>query len=84
MIHFLCAVKDLAANTYGLPFAVVHPSQALRTFQQQIERNAPDNPYFTHPEHWELWQIGKYDDAGATITQDRRQLGSGTALTAKE
>lgn len=65
MKFFAVCVKDLAADTFGAPFTVPRPEVALRQFANEVNRVDEKNPMFTNPEHFELYQVGMFDDETA-------------------
>lgn len=58
----VCAVKDLAAECFGQPFVVPAIGVAKRHFADQVNKASEGNMWNLHPEHFELYQIGTYDD----------------------
>lgn len=58
-------VKDLAAETFGTPFFVPNQAIALRTFSNEVNRMDEKNTLFSNPEHFELYQVGTFDDQTA-------------------
>lgn len=57
----LC-IRDRAANVYGQPFFSMSVGVAIRSFQDEVNRSAPDNNLNKHPEDFDLYQLGSYDD----------------------
>lgn len=72
----ICAVRDAAADCFNRPFFVQSAGVARRSFGDEVMRNADENPMFHHPEHFELFELGTYDDANASfeILKDARSL----------
>jgi hypothetical protein len=62
VLYTIVAVKDRALDAYGRPIFVHTQGQAIRSFQDEINRNAPDNEMFRHPEDYDLYFIGTFDD----------------------
>lgn len=56
------SVKDSAAATFGPPFFVPNAAVAVRSFANEVNRMEDKNPLFTNPEHFELYQLGSWDD----------------------
>lgn len=54
---------DHAAEMFGRPFFVQHPAMAVRSFSDEVRREAPDNNLFTHPEDFTLYHLGSFDDS---------------------
>jgi hypothetical protein len=65
MKHIVCAVRDSAADTFQRPFFVQTPAVAVRLFGDECKRANEDNPMNNHPEHFELFELGIYDDSSA-------------------
>ena len=40
---------------------------AIRSFRDEVNREAPDNEIFRHPADYELYQIGTFDDSTGAI-----------------
>lgn len=59
----ICAVKDLAADSFNRPFFTQSLGIALRSFGDEVIRDAPDNAMNRHPEHFVLYKLGEFDDA---------------------
>lgn len=56
-------VFDKAAAAYGRPSFVGAIGQAMRGFQDEVNRVADDNPMYRHPDDFELYHLGFFDDA---------------------
>lgn len=71
----LYAIKDLAVQAYMKIWEVRAPGEAMRGFIDEVNRKAADNPIAAHPEDYELYKLGVYDDATGKITpEDEPQL----------
>ena len=62
------AVKDLASNTFGRPFFVPHSSVAMRSFTDEVNRVGSDNLMNSHPDDFELWHLGLFDEERGTFS----------------
>lgn len=62
MITIVVAIKDRAADAYNRPFFVNTVGQAIRAFQDEINRNAADNTMYQHPDDFDLYSLGTFDD----------------------
>lgn len=62
MILTVVVVKDRAADAYGRPIFVHTRGIAIRSFQDEINRPAADNEMYKHPEDFDLYFIGEWDD----------------------
>lgn len=62
---FVFAVRDLAINAYDRPFFVSHLGMAERGFSDAI--NDPSSNLYKHPEDYELYQLGTFDDGAGVF-----------------
>ena len=58
----LCSVKDRAADAYGRPMFVPSIGVAIRSFSDEINRTDPDNQLNNHPDDFDLYEFGQFDD----------------------
>jgi len=58
----ICTVKDRAADAYGRPMFVPSTGVAIRSFSDEINRNNADNQLFNHPDDFDLYELGEFDD----------------------
>lgn len=57
------AVKDLAIQAFGNCFLTRAPGEAMRSFQDEVNSTDKKNSAVAaHPEDYELYKIGEYDD----------------------
>jgi len=71
VIHHIFAVLDRAADAFGRPIFVNALGQAIRQFQDEIQRAEPNNALNLHPEDFDLYHLGTYDDnTGKLISLD--------------
>lgn len=56
------AVFDSAMQAFGRPFIVPSRGAAERSFQDEVRRDAPDNTMHAHPEDFELFELGLFDE----------------------
>jgi hypothetical protein len=63
MRRLVVAVRDRASDTFGQPFYVVARGQAIRSFSDEINRVAQDNPLNAHPDDFDLYELGTYEDS---------------------
>lgn len=64
----IVAVRDLKAEAYGRPIFVNAIGQAIRSFQDEVNRPDQQNEMNRHPEDFSLWHLGEYDDQSGLIT----------------
>lgn len=69
------AVKDLAIQGFGDCFLVRAPGEAVRSFQDEVNRSDGKSAVAAHPEDYELYKIGEYDDSqGVLHALDKPEL----------
>lgn len=70
MLHFVVSVKDRAADVYNRPFFVLHLNVAIRDFTDEVKRVASDNPLNKHPDDFDLYLLGEFDDNSGQFKAD--------------
>jgi hypothetical protein len=68
MILTIVAIKDRAADAFMRPFFVPTANMAIRSFMDEVNRDAADNQMFVHPDDFDLYEIGLFDDSTGRIT----------------
>lgn len=63
----ICCVRDSAAQAYNAPIFVPNAAIAVRSLKDEVNRNSDNNQLFRHPEDFELYELGFYDDATARM-----------------
>jgi len=63
MIRSIVAVKDLALGAFLPPFFVPAVGIAVRQFGDEVKKD--DSPMHAHPEDYELYDMGRFDDGGS-------------------
>ena len=63
MIMVICSIRDSAADAYGRPFFLPSVGVAIRSFTDEINRAAEDNQIYQHPEDFDLFELGTFDDS---------------------
>lgn len=63
MKMIVCSIKDRAADAFGRPFYVPAVGVAIRSFQDEVNRDAQDSQIFQHPDDFDLFDLGVFDDA---------------------
>lgn len=75
MLQFVVCVKDRAAEVYNRPFFVPHRNVAVRDFTDEINRSDAQNPLNKHPDDFDLYLLGQFDDnTGAFISEGAPQV----------
>jgi len=68
------AVKDLAVQAFGDLFLVRAPGEAMRSFQDEVNRTDGKSAVAQHPEDYELYKLGDYNDQDGTINHQAPEL----------
>lgn len=66
-IKTVVSVFDSASRLFGQPFFVPAPGAAIRSVRDEVNRKAVDNPLYHHPEDFELFSVGSFDDVGGHL-----------------
>lgn len=74
MIQVVVAVKDRAADAFGRPFFVQTQGVAIRSFMDEVNRQAEDNQLYQHPDDFDLFELGTYDDSTGMIVMTEPKL----------
>jgi hypothetical protein len=59
---FVVSVKDRAADVFNRPFFVPHRNVAIRDFTDEVNRSAVDNQLNKHPDDFDLYILGEFND----------------------
>jgi hypothetical protein len=63
--YYVIAVRDRSADIFGVPSCVVNLGGAIRNFGDEVNRADDNNLFYKHPEDFDLYSLGTYDDATA-------------------
>lgn len=76
---FVIATRDIKTDSYGRPITIQHLGAAIRAFEDQIQGKTPngDPDLINHPEDFELYQLGFYNDATGEFTNEKLQIAVG-------
>lgn len=77
MIHILVSIYDKAADAYSKPAAMPAKGVAIRAFSDEINRADPNNALYNHPDDYELYVLGEWEDS----TGEFKILNKPTRLT---
>jgi len=66
MKYSVCAVKDRAVDAFNRPLYVPTTGVAIRSFTDEC--NKKDSELNIHPEDYDLYEIGSWDDSTAIYT----------------
>lgn len=67
MILQVFSIRDRAAETFGRPMFVPAKGQAIRAFSDEINRPATDNQFYQHPDDFDLYHVGIFDDSSGLL-----------------
>lgn len=62
MKYIMVSVRDSAAGVFGVPFFSPSVGVAIRSFSDEVGRSDAQNQLNRHPEDFELFQLGVFDD----------------------
>lgn len=68
MIQIIVSIKDRAADAFMRPWFVPTSGIAIRSFIDEVNRDQSDNQLFHHPDDFDLYEIGVFDDSTGRIT----------------
>lgn len=81
MRYKIVAVRDRAADVFGQPFFVPSIGGAIRSFGDEVNRKDSNNAFSQHPEDFDLYLLGEYDDNdGSFATVAPKQVAVGKDL----
>ena len=63
MIREIYLIRDTALDAFLVPMFFQSEGAARRAFGDEVNREATDNMLYHHPEHFQLYRSGTYDDA---------------------
>lgn len=58
---WLFAIRDAKTDQFGNPMVLQSRGQAVRSVQDEIQRKDPQNILASHPEDFELFELGSYN-----------------------
>ncbi len=70
MLHFIICVKDRAADVFNRPFFGPHRNVAIRDFTDEVNRVAADNQLNKHPDDFDLYLMGQFNDNAGEFLVD--------------
>lgn len=78
MRYKIVVVRDRAADVFGQPNFVASLGAAVRSFGDEVKRVDTNNPINKHPEDFDLYSLGEYDDSsGEFICDGPKQIAVG-------
>lgn len=73
----VCAIKDRALDAFMRPFFMMTRAQAIRGFQDEVNRAAPDNPLHAHPEDHDLYMLAAWSETSGKFYEHIERLAMG-------
>lgn len=67
MQHIIVAVRDRQLDAFMRPFTAATIGQAVRAFSDEVNRQGSE--LNQHPEDYELYEIGQFDDDTGALLQ---------------
>ena len=58
----IVSILDTAAGAYGRPAYLGSEGVAVRQFQDEVNRASDDNELYKHPDDFQLFLLGTFDD----------------------
>jgi len=75
MKYLVCAVYDRVAQVHGIPNYVLSKGGTVRAFADQINSPNKDNQLYQHPDDFDMYYLGTFDDEDAKHTMlDKPEL----------
>ncbi|WNK13387.1 MAG: nonstructural protein [Microvirus sp.] len=62
-VHYVYAVRDVCVDTWLLPWFFQNSAAAVRALGDTVNKPSEDNMFYQHPEHYQLYAIGTFDDS---------------------
>ncbi len=60
------SVYDVKTAVYNVPMFAHNVGHAVRIFTDQVKN--PDSPYNAHPEDYQFFEVGSWDDHTGVVT----------------
>ena len=67
MKHGVFCIRDTCVQAFHLPMVFQNRAGAVRALGDAVNRPGQDNAYFQHPEHYQLYEIGTFDDETGVV-----------------
>jgi len=75
MIMVVVSIRDRASGCFSRPVFTQSEGTAIRSFGDEVNRDGPDNELRKHPEDFDLYCVGAFDDSsGAFMSEDQPRL----------
>lgn len=66
MVLIVMAVRDSAVGAYLRPFYAPSVGAAMRSFYDEVNRK--DSEMFRHPDDYELFELGEFEEVSAVFS----------------
>lgn len=81
MLYQVVVVRDRTADVFGVPTFTTAIGVAIRSFADEVNRKDANNMFNRHPDDFDLYHIGTYDDSDASmVLHAPRQIAIGKDL----
>lgn len=67
MKYTIISIRDVVANMYSTPTFHQSKGSALRSFGNEVNRADENNTIYKHPNDFEIYALGTFDDETATF-----------------
>ena len=77
---YMVAIRDIKADLWARPTYTPSLGASVRDFGDQCQKQDEQNLLYTHPEDFELYHIGEFDDSNGKIEQlqQPKQIAAGS------
>lgn len=85
MILQIVVIRDIKANCYAQPYYATSIGAVIRGFGDEVNKQDEQNMLYKHPEDFELYRLGDYDDSNAkfNLLDQPQQLAVGSDMVIK-
>jgi len=78
------SIFDNVAQVYNRPYYMVNSGMATRSFTDEVNRPSDDNPMYKHPNDYDLYLLGEFDDeTGTVVTVNPVLIVKGSSVAVK-
>lgn len=83
-VLIVVAVHDRALDGFMRPFFVPSVGMAIRSFQDEVNRKSGNDAMISmHPEDYDLYQLGSWDEDNGVFTNECKQIAMGKQCVIK-
>lgn len=73
----LYAIYDKKTETWSNPFVHITRLEAIRSFTDAVNKQNEQSLIYAHPEDFDLWLIGEYNEVDGVIDPKKDHIGNG-------